>query len=120
MRVQDLMVVNVTTVTPEMTCAAAAEVMRDEGLGLLIVAERGKLAGVLTDRGITVDCVAPGFDPKTTSVSAIMVAGIYTARPDQPIEAATRAMREFGFRRLPVIEDDGTLLGLISMAGDAP
>ena len=120
MLVNDLMVQDVATIPPDATCADAAKVMRAEDVGLLILAQYGKLAGVVSDRSLVVDCIAAGLDPAVTPVGHISAAAIYTVRPDQPIEAALRAMREFGFRRLPVVDDDGTILGVISMADIAP
>ena len=120
MLVNDLMVQDVATIPPDASCSDAAKVMRAEDVGLLILAQYGKLAGVVSDRSLVVDCIAAGLDPAATPVGHIAAAAIYTVRPDQPIEAALRAMREFGFRRLPVVDDDGTILGVISMADIAP
>jgi CBS domain-containing protein len=120
MLVQDLMVLEVETIPEDLTCAAAARRMREQDLGLLIVVSYGKLAGVVTDRGIAVDCVGAGLDPQTTPVNRIMASATYAARPDAAIDATLHRMREFGFRRLPVIEDNGTVVGVISMADIAP
>ncbi len=120
MLVNDLMVEDVATIPPDATCADAAKVMRAEDVGLLVLAQHGRLAGVVSDRSLVVDCIAAGLDPATTPVGQIAAGAIYTVWPDQPIEAAVRAMREFGFRRLPVVDQEGTILGVISMADIAP
>ncbi len=121
MLVNDLMVEDVATISPDATCADAAKVMRAEDVGLLVLAQHGRLAGVVSDRSLVVDCIAAGLDPATTPVGQIAAAAaVYTVWPEQPVEAALRAMREFGFRRLPVVDHEGTILGVISMADIAP
>lgn len=101
---------------PEMTLRAAAVRMTEEGVGCLIVIDRsGVLIGILTDRDIVVRAVAFGLDPDETRVADAMSSPAVTVSCTAEVEDAARLMREFGIRRLPVVESHGKAIGIISM-----
>jgi CBS domain-containing protein len=106
---------NPTTVGPTNTVAEAAQIMKSEDVGSLPIAESGKLAGVITDRDIAIRIVAEGRDPETT-VGDIASKDVVTIDPEQSIEDAARLMAEHQVRRLPVVEEDGTLVGILAQA----
>jgi CBS domain-containing protein len=96
----------------------AAQLMREKHVGYLVVVELDPLArpvGVLTDRDIVVGVVAREVDPKALRVGDIMTVNIITARESDSVEAALQKMREFGVRRLPIINDRGELVGILAM-----
>ncbi len=115
MKVRDLMTSEPTTVGPDDAVAEAATHMREEDCGSIPVTKDAKLVGIITDRDITVRCVAAGADPKTQKVSEIMSADPITVTPDTDADEAARMMAEFQVRRLPVV-DDGRLVGILVTA----
>ena len=113
--IQEAMTSNPTTVGPTNTVAEAAQIMKSEDVGSLPIAEGDKLAGVITDRDIAIRIVAEGRDPETT-VGDIASKDVVTIDPEQSIEDAARLMAEHQVRRLPVVEEDGTLVGILAQA----
>jgi len=103
--------------------------MREKHVGYLVVVDFDPLAqpvGVLTDRDIVVGVVARDVDPKAMRVGDIMTPNPITAGESDSVEAALQKMREFGVRRLPIVNDRRELVGVLAMddvlkviAGDA-
>ena len=113
MLVSDLMTRNVVTAPPSCTAAEASRLLHVHNIGALPVTTGGRLVGMITDRDITVRCVAANFDPNITRVRTVMSTGTVTASADQsPVEAA-RLMGQKQVRRLPVTEN-GRLVGMLS------
>jgi CBS domain-containing protein len=95
---------------------AAAERMHARNVGTLVVVNReGKPIGILTDRDLVVRAVARGLDPYETIVSDAMTLCPVAAREETTLEDALRTMRSGGFRRLPVVDGEGKLVGLLSL-----
>jgi CBS domain-containing protein len=92
----------------------AAKVMRDSNIGDVLVVDGGKLAGIVTDRDITVRVVAEGKDPKSTAIKEICTGDVVGVAPNDSVERAVRMMREKALRRLPVVED-GRPIGVVSI-----
>jgi CBS domain-containing protein len=115
MKVKDLMTSGPATLGPDDSCAQAATLMREEDCGSIPVVRDAKLVGIVTDRDITIRCVAAGKDAKTTRVSEIMSADPVTVTPDTDVNEAARMMAEFQVRRLPVAEN-GRLVGIVVTA----
>ncbi|GAA4833631.1 CBS domain-containing protein [Kitasatospora terrestris] len=105
MRVSDLMTAPPVTVPPSAPVRQAAQRMADARVGCVLVADRGTLHGVLTDRDLAVRWAAVGADP-STPVSAVMSAPAVTVDATDDLAAAYRAFRRTGVRRLAVV--DGT------------
>lgn len=106
--------------SPQTTIAHAAQIMRDRHVGDLIVADDSagnpKPVGILTDRDIVVAVVAPGLDPDAILVGDIMSVQLLTVPLEaDPFEALT-TMRVKGVSRLPVVDEDGNLAGVVSAA----
>ena len=94
--------------------ADAARLMRDEDTGVLPIVDGERLIGVLTDRDITVRAVAEGRDPQSTTAGEIASTTLVTIDPQQTVAEAMRLMSEHQVRRLPVTEEDGRLVGIVS------
>ncbi|HEX8251005.1 MAG TPA: CBS domain-containing protein [Pyrinomonadaceae bacterium] len=114
-RCREIMTRNVTTATREMSLQAVAALMRDGDMGSLPVVENGKLVGIVTDRDIVVRAVADGRDA-TTAIGEVMTAEIFAVRAEDFVFEAIRLMGDKQVRRVPVINENGELIGIIAMA----
>ena len=99
--------------------ATAAKIMRENHVGSVIVVDRLDAAlrfpiGIVTDRDLVVEVMAPGLDAEIITVGDIMAPELLTIHAQADTATAVRSMRTRGVRRLPVVDDDGRLLGLIS------
>ena len=118
MKVKDIMTKEPTTVTPNATVREAASLMQREDTGILPVVEGGskKLLGVITDRDIAIRVVAEGRDA-STPVSEVMSKGrLVTLQPDAGVEDAMEKMADEQVRRIPIVDDRSTLLGIVAQA----
>lgn len=109
------MTTDVRTVSRETPIRDVASAMRDGDVGSLPVVEGGKLVGIVTDRDIVVRALAEGRDP-STPVGDAMTSDVYSVRPDDFAFEAVRLMGDKQVRRIPVVNDDGSLAGIIAMA----
>ena len=114
--IRDLMTANPCSIDAEQTVAHAAKMMRDEDVGLAPIVEGDKLVGTLTDRDIAIRVVAEGKDPNQTTVREIASTNIVTIDPQQDLDEALRLMAKHQVRRLPVVEEDGRLVGVVAQA----
>ena len=94
----------------------AAKLMKGEETGIAPIVEDGRLIGVVTDHDITLRVVAEGRDPQTTRVEDVASRDLVTIDPDQDLGEALALMAHHDVRRLPVIEEDGTLVGMVAHA----
>lgn len=115
MRVSEVMTRNVECTRLKATLRQAAERMKELDVGVLPVCENDRLVGVLTDRDITVRCVADGRDPRTESVSAVMSPLAYYCDEDSDVADAAELMREKQVRRLPVLDREKRLVGIVAL-----
>ncbi len=96
----------------------AARLMREFHVGSVVVVEeteRGnKPVGIVTDRDLVVEILAAELDPGVVSVGDIMSFELATARDDEPTWEALQRMRNKGIRRMPIVDQDGLLVGIIS------
>jgi len=93
----------------------AAEIMRDSDIGDVVVLEDQRLYGILTDRDIVVRVLAEGSDPATVRVGQVCSRELTTIRPTASVGEAVRLIREKAIRRLPVVEEGGDVVGIVSM-----
>jgi CBS domain-containing protein len=114
--IRDLMTRNPRTIERSTSLAEAARLMRDEDTGVLPIVDGDRLVGVLTDRDIAIRAVGEGRDPSSTSAGDIASTTLVTIDPQQSIDEAMRLMSEHQVRRLPVTEEDGRLVGIVSQA----
>ena len=88
--------------------------MRDQDTGIIPIVEGDKLVGTVTDRDIALRVVAEGKDPETTTVGEIASRDLVTIDPEQDLDEALRLMARHQVRRLPVVEEDGKLVGIVA------
>lgn len=115
LKVIDMAVHKVAVITPEKSIREGARQMRVEHVGSLVVVDQdGKPIGMLTDRDITIEGVARGVDVDQTTVRDLMTAPVVTATESEGMVTALARMREFGIRRLPIIDSEGKLVGVVT------
>jgi CBS domain-containing protein len=115
MNVREIMTPDVVVASPDDTLQHAAELMADIDSGVLPVGENDRLVGMLTDRDITVRAVAAGKTPNECKVRDVMSPDIKYIFEDESIEDAARNMRDLQVRRLPVLNRDKRLVGIVSL-----
>ncbi len=114
--IRDVMTANPTTIEADDAVVRAARMMRDEDVGIAPVVEAGRLVGTVTDRDIAIRVVAEGRDPETTAVREVASTEVVTIDPQQELAEGVRLMAEHQVRRLPVVEEDGRLVGIVAQA----
>ncbi|MFE6160272.1 CBS domain-containing protein [Streptomyces sp. NPDC056486] len=112
--VRDVMTPGVVAVGPDASLVEAAQLMRAQDIGHVLVATAGRVVGVLTDRDITLRAVADGADPLTVSAQAICTPNPVMVAPDDAVASAVSLMLEYAVRRLPVVED-GHPVGMVTL-----
>ncbi|MDN3021951.1 CBS domain-containing protein [Streptomyces sp. S.PB5] len=112
--VKDVMTPGVVAVRPDASLVEAAQLMRTQDIGDVLVADGQRVVGVLTDRDITVRAVAEGVDPLTVSAGSVCTSDPVLVAPEDPVSAAAALMRAHAVRRLPVVED-GLPVGMVSL-----
>jgi CBS domain-containing protein len=122
MKISELMSRNPCTVTPDTPVSEAARLMKEEDVGIVPVVERvggaetrGRLVGVVTDRDIAIRHVAEGR-ASDTPVRDVMSGGVKTATPDDSVEMVMELMGREQVRRIPVVDERGSLVGVVSQA----
>ena len=97
----------------------AAELMKAGNIGSVLVVEdeqTRKLVGIVTDRDLALTIVAEGLDARSTKVEALMTRNVVTLLPDDDLQKALDAMAEHQLRRIPVVDSDNKILGIIAQA----
>jgi len=116
----DVMTKDLVYSSPSDTVADVAHLMKKEDIGpVLIVNDKDKgkrLVGIVTDRDLAIKVVGEGRDPKKTTVEDVMTTKVITCRADDDIQNAMKAMAEYQLRRIPVVDNTGMLVGIISQA----
>src|SRR5438067_7226624 len=115
MKVSQLMTKNVSVADLETTLEEIATMMRDEDAGAIPVLDDDKLIGIITDRDIVLRCIAEGRDPVGTTSEDILSADLTTIRPNDDVDMASHMMAQRQVRRLPVVDESGKLLGMLSL-----
>jgi CBS domain-containing protein len=116
MKVKDAMHKGVDWVSPETSVTELAKLMRDQDIGSIPIGENDRLVGMVTDRDIVCTGVAEdGFDSRTATARDVMTAGIHCCREDDDLAKAVRHMEELKIRRLPVINKNMRMVGILSV-----
>ena len=115
MQVKDVMTTDVELVRPTQTIRQAALVMGKSDCGALPVADKDSLIGMITDRDIAIRAVAAGKGPKTL-VRDVMSQEVLYCFEDQDLDEVSRNISDIKVRRLPVIDRDKRLVGILSLA----
>jgi CBS domain-containing protein len=118
MRIRDLMTSDPVTCGPDTAIVAAARLMADRDIGAIPVLDNGsrRPIGVITDRDITTRIVAKGENPGDLTVRDAMTTETVTVTADTSVEDASREMSEKQVRRLIVVDQDGTIRGMVAQA----
>src|SRR5687767_13886845 len=114
-RCREIMTSDLMTATRQYSLQDVARLMREGDMGSVPVVEDGKLVGIVTDRDIVVRAIAEGKDATSSAVEA-MTTDIFSVKPDDFAFEAIRLMGDKQVRRIPVVDDDGRLAGIIAMA----
>lgn len=124
MKVQEIMIRTVKSCSPETDLAAAATMMWDGDCGVVpVVSAEGKVSGVITDRDICIAVATKHRRAEEITVGEVLKESLggsvgwnlFTCYPDDDLSSALRAMRNHRVRRLPVINKEGKLLGIVSI-----
>ncbi|MDD5303926.1 MAG: CBS domain-containing protein [Elusimicrobia bacterium] len=115
MQVKDIMHKGADCVAPDCSVQAAARKMKRHNIGALPVCDKSMLTGVITDRDIVVRGVSEGRDLAKTKVSEIMTAKPACCRQDADIQTVARLMEEMKIRRIPVLNRNEKLVGMLSV-----
>jgi CBS domain-containing protein len=115
----EVMTKNPVCCLPDDMVVKAAQLMKRENIGPIPVIENEetrKLVGIVTDRDLALKIVAEGRDAKSTKVEAVMTREVVTCRADDDLQIALDAMSEHQLRRIPIVDNDNKILGIISQA----
>ncbi|MDH5747918.1 MAG: CBS domain-containing protein [Rhodospirillales bacterium] len=115
MLVKDVMTPHAEWVNPEATLVELAKTMRDENIGCLPIGENDRLIGMVTDRDIAIRGIAEGGDPKTITARDVMTKNIKWCYENDDIDDAAHLMEDNKIRRLPVLNKDKRLVGLLAL-----
>src|SRR5205085_12572570 len=119
MKIQEIMTKDPSCVTPEATVREAAQVMKRDEVGVVPVvngkAEK-RLVGIVTDRDIAIRCVAEGKDGSCRVRDAMSSREIATCSPQHNVDDAMKTMSNEKIRRIPVVDERGSLVGIVSQA----
>lgn len=115
MNISQVMTPAVKIISPTDSLQSAPLQMRENDFGLLPVEDDDRLIGMLTDRDITIRTVAEGLSPAETEVQEVMTTEVEFIFDDYPVEEAARYMSELQVRRLPVVDRDHRLVGIVSL-----
>jgi CBS domain-containing protein len=115
MQIQDVMTADVSFVRPDTSILEIARKMRDGDIGSTPVVENDRLVGMVTDRDIVVRVIAEGGDVRIKTARDAMSPGVLYCFGDQSIESVLENMGDQQIRRLPVIDRDKRLIGVVSL-----
>jgi CBS domain-containing protein len=116
MSVRRICVREVDTATFDESAEVAAERMHQRAVGTLVVVnDAGQPIGIVTDRDLVTRVMARGRAPAETQLREVMTASPKTASEQEPIEKALATMRRGNFRRLPIVDSDNRLVGLVTL-----
>ena len=115
MKIREIMTRDVRVASPDDTLQLAAQLMEKDDFGALPVGENDRLVGMLSDRDIVIRAVARGLPPSQTKVRDVMSTDIKYVYEDESVEEVARNMSELQVRRLPVVNRDKRLVGIVSL-----
>lgn len=115
MKVRDIMTRDVRIASPGDTLQNAAQLMEKNDFGVLPVGENDRLVGMLSDRDITIRAVARGLAPDQCKVRDVMSSEVRYVYEDNSVDEVARTMSELQVRRLPVLNRDKRLVGIVSL-----
>ena len=114
MRVSELMLRDVTLIPAEESVQNAARAIADVDNRFILVGVDDRVAGVLTIRDILIRLVAAGLDPTATTVSQVMSSSLFTCTEQEDAESVVERMTEHRIEQMPVLDESGSLVGVIT------
>jgi CBS domain-containing protein len=114
-KIAEVMTFPTCSVEPNTTIHRAAELMAEHGVGTLPVCDGSTVVGIITDRDITVRATALGATPDGWKCSDAMTVDVQTCRTDEACDEVLERMARMGIRRMPVVGDDGHLVGIVAL-----
>ena len=115
-KVHEVMTDRPRCVTAETTVSEAAQLMKSDDVGSLPVLDGEQLAGMITDRDIVIRAIADGKDPRGMPVREVASRELVRVNADDDLSSALQLMAAQQVRRLPVVDDDGRLVGILAQA----
>jgi CBS domain-containing protein len=115
MKINEVMTRRVEVVHPDATIEEAAEKMKSLDVGALPVCDGDRLQGMITDRDITVRATAEGYVPGFTKVRTVMTEDVQWCFDDEDVQAAAEIMQRAQIRRLPIVNREKRLVGIVSL-----
>lgn len=115
MKVSEIMSSDVQCTSPDSTLVEAAGLMRLLDVGAVPVCDHDRLAGMVTDRDLALKGIADGRDPNKVTVREVMSQGIVYVFEDQSLEVVAKVMQQKQLRRLPVLNHQKRLVGIVSL-----
>lgn len=115
----DIMTEDLVYAMPGDTVSDVARLMKNEDIGPVLIVDSDdskRLVGIVTDRDLVLKVIAEGLEPQTTRVEEVMSKKLVTCRAEDDVDVAIRAMAQFQLRRIPVVDDNMELVGIISQA----
>lgn len=114
MQIKDVMTKHMDYLSPEATLQEASQKMLDHDFGFLPIEKNGNLVGVVTDRDIAIRAVAKGLDHQA-SLNQVMTKNVVTAHENDDVTTAAKKMEEKQIRRLVVLNQNGSITGVVSL-----
>jgi CBS domain-containing protein len=115
MRIAEIMTQDPEVITSNFVLKDAALMMRELDVGMLPIGKDDRLVGMLTDRDITIRATAEGRDPTKTQVHEVMTQEVVYCFEDQDVSEAAKLMQERQIRRLPILDREKRLIGIVSL-----
>jgi len=113
-QIEEIMNKEVATAKPDDHLVDAAKTMLERKIGCVVVVEGEKVVGIVTESDL-IRCAASGFDPNHKLVKDVMNSPPVTCTPQAPVEEAYAHMRKNNIRHLPIVGEDGALVGIVTM-----
>ena len=113
-QIEEIMNKEVATAKPDDHLVDAAKTMLERKIGCVVVVEGEKVVGIVTESDL-IRCAASGFDPNRKLVKDVMNGPPVTCTPEAPVEEAYAHMRKNNIRHLPIVREDGALVGIVTM-----
>ena len=114
MVLKDVMITDVVQVPRNQTVREASNIMKSKGIGCIVVTDKGKILGIVTERDIIHKVVAPNHDASKTLIEDLMTPNVISLDGSRPVEDAVDLMEQKKIKKLPIVEGD-KLVGIVTM-----
>jgi len=115
MSIESLLRRPVQTLPPDASCREAAQLLRDEGVGCVVISEDERPLGIVTDRDLVVRVMASGRDPDKTPIRDVMSGEPVFLADERGIDQVVATMRQERIRRIPIVDAEGRLEGVVTL-----